>query len=139
MNSKAGITGALLALTGLLGIGILATDQLIREALGGRHFYALIVLVIIDFVIAGYVFAKPSSTAFTAAAGWSLLRIIMQFADLYFAAEIGISYGDFANYLFNPTLTSPPNPTGVPGAFIDLILVLELAVLAIALKARKSA
>lgn len=133
------LAGGLLASTGLFGILILATDQILRESLRGQHWYGLIVFVIIDFVVATYVIVRPSRTGLTIAAGWSILRIIVQFTDIASAPQVQMSYGDFANYLFNPTLTTDPNPTGVPGALIDLIITLELIVIGAALGGRSAA
>ncbi len=135
------VAGGLLALSGLLGVVLLATDQILREALSGRHFYGLIVLVIIDFAAAAYVLTKPSKSAFTLAAAWGALRIVISIADVFVGPATGVpvSSAEFADYLFNPTLTSPPNPPGVPGVLMDLITVLEVIVIGIAWSARSSA
>jgi hypothetical protein len=47
-------------------------------------------------------------------------------------------YVDFADYLFSPLATNPPNPTGVPGALIDLIIILQIIVIWLAWKGRSS-
>jgi len=130
--------GGLLALTGLFGIVILATDQILRESLGGQHWYGLVVFVIIDFALAAGVVIKPLRTTFTFAAAWSILRIIIQLADIATAPLSQMSYGDFANYLFNPTLITNPNPPGVPAALIDLIIILELVVAGVAFSGRSA-
>ena len=127
----------MLALTGIMGIEILAVDQVLRET-ALTHFYGLVLFVVIDFIVAAFVIARPTKIAFTSAALWGLLRIIIQLADVYQAHSLGMRYTEFANYLFNPTLTTPPNPAGVPGAIIDLILLLELVVFVIAWRARSS-
>ena len=132
------LAGGLLALTGVLGAVILATDQILRESLSGSHFYGLIILVIIDLAVAAYVVAKPSGMAFTLALAWSVLRIVIQIADITLAPQISMSYADFANYLFNPTLTTVPNSSGVPGALIDLIILLEVIVIGVAWSGRTS-
>ena len=72
--------GAILAVTGLLGLGILLTDQILRTATD--HFYALILFVIVDFVLSGLVVAKPSRAAFRLAAVWCALRIVLQLGDI---------------------------------------------------------
>ena len=130
------VAGGLLAITGLLGIVILAADQILRESLGGQHWYALIAFVVIDFVVAAYLFVKPSGTGLMLGAVWSLIRIVIQLADVATAPMSQMTYGDFANYLFNPTLVTSPNPPGVPAALIDLILLLELVVIGVALSGR---
>ncbi len=118
---------------------LLGVDQILREAAGAQaHLYALVAFVIIDFVVAGFVLAKGSKTAFTSAAAWSLIRIVLQAADVSQANVFDLSYSDFANYLFNPLLTTSPNPPGVPGAIIDLIVLLEFIVVYVAWSARSS-
>jgi hypothetical protein len=129
--------GALLALTGILGIVILAADNVLRAV--PMHLYALIVFVIIDFAVAGFVFLKPSKMAFTTAAAWSALRIIIQIADVSQGPVLGMGYTDFANYLFNPASASGSNPMGVPAALIDLIMILEVVVILVAWRARSAA
>ncbi len=129
--------GALIALTGLLGIVILAADKILP--LVPMHYYALVAFVIVDFVVAAFVFMKPSKMSFTLAAGWSLLRIVIQIADVSQASSVGIpSYADFASYLFNPIGATPPNAMGVPGALIDLIILLEIIAFWLAWGARSS-
>ena len=131
--------GALIALTGLLGIVILTADKILP--LVPMHYYALIAFVIVDFVVAGFVFMKPSKMSFTLAAGWSLLRILIQIADVSqaHAPGIGMRYTAFASYLFNPVGATPPNTMGVPGALIDLIILLEIIAFWFAWGARSSA
>ena len=68
---------------------------------------------------------------------WSILRIVIQLADVATAPMSQMSYGDFANYLFNPTIITSPNPPGVPAALIDLILILEIVVAGVAIGARR--
>jgi hypothetical protein len=103
------------------------------------HFYALIFFVIIDFATAGYLIMKPSKMAFTIAAAWSALRIIIQIADVSQGPVLGMGYADFANYLFNPASASGGNPMGVPAALIDLIMILEVVVILVAWRARSAA
>jgi hypothetical protein len=136
-SSASKTVGLLVALSAILGVVILAADSILRAV--PLHFYALVLFVIIDFVVAGLVFMKPSKMAFTAAAGWSALRIIIQLADVSQAPALGMSTGDFANYLFNPMLVTPGNPMGVPAALIDLIMLLEVIVVVIAWRARSTA
>jgi hypothetical protein len=126
------LAGGLLAISALLGIIILATDQILRESLGGQHWYALIGFVVIDFLVAAYLVVRPSGTSLTLGAIWSVIRIVVQLADVTTAPMSQMTYGDFANYLFNPTLVTNPNPPGVPAALIDLILLLELVVVGVA-------
>ena len=125
-------------MTGVLGIVILATDRILWESASGTHAYGLIVFVVLDLAVAVYVFAKPSKMSFTLAAAWAILRIVIQIGDVALAPQVGLGYADFANYLFNPTLTTAPNPPGVPGALIDLIMILEIVVIGVAWAGRSS-
>jgi hypothetical protein len=136
VNLTSRLAGGMFAATGFLGVIILATDQILRESLGGQHWDALVVFVIIDFALAAYLVAKPSRNSLTLGAAWAILRIIIQLADVATAPMSQMSYGDFANYLFNPTLVTSPNPPGVPAALIDLIIVLELVIAWISLSNR---
>jgi len=131
------LAGGLLAITGLLGIVILSTDQILKESLGGQHWYALVAFVVVDFLVAAYVVSKPSGPSLTLGAVWSTLRILIQLADVATAPMSQMSYGDFANYLFNPTLVTNPNPPGIPGALIDLILILEIVVVGVGFSGRR--
>ena len=136
------IVGALLALTGILGILILAFDRVLAES-APLHLYALVSFVAIDFLLAAVVLAKPSKMIFTATAGWSILRIILQIADVSQVHQPGFEmrYREFADYLFNPVSsigTSAGNPTGVPGALMDLTVLFEIIVIVIAWGARSS-
>jgi len=137
MKNASKLVGALLLLTGIFGIIILSTDQILRESLGGQHWYGLLAFVIIDFAVAAYVVSKPSGTSLMFSAVWSILRIVIQLADVATAPMSQMSYGDFANYLFNPTIITSPNPPGVPAALIDLILILEIVVAGVAIGARR--
>jgi hypothetical protein len=128
--------GSLLALTAILGIVILAADQVLPSV--PAHYSALVAFVIIDFVIAGFVLAKPSKMSFTLAAGWSALRILLQFADVTQGPGLGMTYNEFADYLFDPLATNTGNPMGVPALLIDLMIILEAAVISLAWKARSS-
>jgi len=135
-STAAKSAGGLLAVTGLLGIVILATDQILRESMGGQHWYALLAFVIIDLALSAYVIARPSGTSLTIVTVWSILRILLQLADVATAPMFQTNYTDFANYLFNPTIVTAPNPPGVPAALIDLILLLEIAIVGITLSGR---
>jgi hypothetical protein len=136
MKNASKLVGALLVLTGILGVVILSADQILRESLGGQHWYGLLAFVIIDFAVAAYVLSKPSGASLTFGAVWSILRIVIQLADVATAPMSQMSYGDFANYLFNPTIITSPNPPGVPAALIDLILIMEIVVAGVAIGAR---
>lgn len=133
------VAGALIALTGFLGIVILSTDRILWESLSGRHAYALIAFVIMDFVVATYIIAKADKRTFAVAAGWSAFRVVAQLANIYSAIEIGLTYVQFANYLFNPMVIQPGNPPGVPAALLDLIIILEVIVVGVSWKGRSPA
>jgi len=123
---------------GLSGIAILTLDQILWET-APPHAYGLILFVIIDFVLGGFVIARASRMAFTLAAGWSAIRIIIQIGDILLGPSVGISYAGFADYLFNPMAVNPPNPAGVPGGLIDLIIILQIVVIWVAWKWRSLA
>lgn len=125
----------MLVLVGLLGLSVLVLDRILWET-APLHAYGLILFVIIDFLLGALVVAKPSRMAFTLAAGWSAIRIIIQIGDVLLGPTLGIPYVGFADYLFNPTATNPPNPTGVPGAIIDLIIIMQIIVAWVAWKGR---
>lgn len=114
----------LLALTGLLGVVLLSMDQIIWQFMPS-HAYALIIFVVIDFALAGLIVAKPSKLTFTLLVAWSVLRILLLVADV----ATNDNPASFANYLFNPTSHDAPNPAGIPGLFIDLMVILELIVI----------
>jgi hypothetical protein len=120
---------------GLLGIVILTLDQILWET-APPHAYGLILFVVIDFVLGSFVIARSSGMAFTLAAGWSAVRIIIQIGDVFLGPSVGISYAGFADYLFNPMAVNPPNPAGVPGGLIDLIIILQIVVIWAAWKGR---
>jgi hypothetical protein len=128
---------ALLAVTGVLGALILALDNILWET-APVHAYGLIFFVIIDFAAGALVLARPSKTFLTLAAAWSAFRIIIQLGDISLAPSFGLTYAQFADYLFNPTATNPPNLTGIPGALIDPILILQIIVIWMAFRGRSS-
>lgn len=134
-SRKAGI---LLVLIAVLGAAILAMDKILWQSMGGTHAYALIAFVIVDLVIAILLLTRPSKMSLTVAAVWSILRMLLQVADVYNGPAMSLSYGDFANYLFNPTLVTAPNPPGVPAALIDAIIILQLIVIVVALTGRSA-
>jgi hypothetical protein len=134
-NSK--VVGGLLAIIGVLGVLILTLDRILWET-APVHAYALIVFVIIDLAAGASVFAKPSSVTFILASVWSAARIIIQIGDILLGPSLGLTYAQFASYLFNPAYANPPNPMGIPGALIDLIVILEIIVIWVTWKARSS-
>ncbi len=119
----------------MLGIALLALDNVLRTY-ATLHYYALLAFVIVDTAVGIYVLARPVKMVFSIAIIWCIVRIILQFADLSQASVYHFSsYGQFADYLFDPASSlsvSFGNPSGVPGLLIDLILILEVAVIAIA-------
>jgi hypothetical protein len=128
---------ALLAVTGVLGALILALDNILWET-APVHAYGLIFFVIIDFAAGALVLARPSKAFFTLAAAWSAFRIIIQLGDVSLAPSFRLTYAQFGDYLFNPTATNPPNLTGIPGALIDAILIMEIIVIWMAFRGRSS-
>ena len=132
------VVAVLLVITGILGVVILGTDQILRQT-ALAHAYVLAVFVIIDLAVAGVVLVKPTKMNFTLSALWSVLRLVLQIADVSQAHMYQMRYREFAAYLFTPTMATPPNPTGIPGAVIDLIMILEIIVTVVAWRARVSA
>jgi hypothetical protein len=132
--------GALLILAALLGIILLSLDNVLRTG-APTHYYILMLFVILDLVIGAFVIAKPTKLAFSTAVSYSLLRIILQLADVSQASVYQFSsYGQFADYLFNPASglsVSLGNPPGIPGSLIDLIMILEIVVIALAWRGRR--
>ena len=125
--------------TAALGLVILAFDSVLRTyAL--THYDALILFVMADIATGIFVIAKPTKVAYSVVVAWSMLRIILQFADVSQAAVYQFSsYGQFADYLFNPASAlsaSFGNPAGIPGLPVDLILGIELLALVLAWKQR---
>jgi hypothetical protein len=131
------VVGGLLAIIGLLGALILTFDRILWET-APVHVYALIIFVIIDFAAGAFVFAKPLGMTFALAGVWSAARLVIQIGDILLGPSFGLAYVQFAGYLFNPANVNPPNPTGIPGALIDLILILEIIVIWVTWKARSS-
>lgn len=141
MSTASRVAGGLLVLSGLLGIGILALDQVLPKY-APMHYYGLIILVIIDLAVGFLLSAKPMRTYLTLAMVWSIVRIIVQIADVSQAQASGFtSYGQFADYLFNPmssVSTQLGNVPGIPAALIDLIILLDVVVVVVAWLGRSS-
>ena len=139
MQAASKASGGLLVLTAILGLVIIGFDNVLRTG-APAHYYALMGFVVLDFAVAIFIVARPTRAAFSIAIGWCLLRIILQIADISQASVYQFSsYAQFADYLFNPAsglAVGLGNPPGVPGALIDLILALEIAVFAVAWKGR---
>ncbi len=135
------VSGGLLAVTAILGLVILGLDNVLRTG-APPHYYALVGFVVVDIAVAILVITRPTKAAFSIVIGWCLLRIILQVADISQASAYQFSsYGQFADYLFNPAsglAVSLGNPPGVPGALIDLIIALEIALVIVAWKGRQS-
>jgi len=136
------VVGGLMLLTAVLGIVILGFDGVLRSG-APAHYYALIFFVAVDILIGILVTTKPSNSTYTAVVWWSSLRIILQLADISQASMYQFaSYGQFADYLFNPASAVSAglgNPPAIPGLPIDLILILELAAIVLSLKGRSVA
>ena len=129
------VTGGLLAVIGLLGVLILAVDHLLWQ-IAPLHAYGLIVFVIKDFGLCVFVLARPSKLGFTLAGAWCLLRIVIQIGDVALGPSFGLTSAQFADYLFNPFANNAPNLTGIPGALIDVILVLEIVAIWMTMRGR---
>ncbi len=126
--------------SGLLGIVILALDQVLRSG-APTHYYALIAFVIIDFILGALSFPMPRNLLVKLAVVWSVLRILIQLGDIIQGPVYQFTYAQFVDYLFNPMSTLPAslgNPAGIPPIPIDLILMIDIAVLVTAATARSS-
>jgi len=130
---------ALLGIVALLGVILLAVDASLKEY-APTHEGALIVFIIIDLILAGTVYFKPSKMIFGIVAAWSILRIILQIGDIALAPSMGFDYAGFANYLFNPLNMNQggDNAPGVPGVFLDLMILLQIITAYLAWKVRKT-
>ena len=137
---KSTIIGSLFVISGILGIVILTLDSVLRAG-APAHYYALILFVVIDFLLGGLVFPMPKRLLVWVPALWSGLRILIQLGDVYLGPMYQFTYAQFADYLFNPSSSLPAsmgNPAGIPAIPIDLILIIDIAVFAVALSARSS-
>jgi len=119
--------GTLLTIIGVLGAVIVVFDSVLREY-APLHFSALIIFVLVDFSLAALTFISPSKRTFTLAMVWSVLRITLLIADV----QQGVSF----NYLFNPFNVVADNPPGIPGAVMDLMLLIQIIVIPMSLRAR---
>jgi len=129
--------GSLFVASGILGIAILALDTVLRTG-APPHYYALLAFVIIDFVLGALAFPMPKNMLVRLAILWSVLRILIQLGDVYLGPMYQFTYAQFADYLFNPVSSLPAslgNPAGIPPVPIDLILLIDIAVLFIAVRA----
>jgi hypothetical protein len=125
------IIGTLFVISGILGIVLLALDQVLRTG-APQHYDALILFVIIDFLIGALAFPMPEKLMLKVAAIWSALRIVIQLGDVTLGPMFQFTTAQFADYLFNPASALPAslgNPTGIPPVPIDLILICDIAVL----------
>jgi len=135
------VIGGLFVVSGLLGIFLLFSDPVLRIG-APQHYDALIVFVVIDFLLGGLEFLTPRSLMVRVAAIWSVVRILLQLGDVFLGPMYQFTYAQFADYLFNPMSSVPAtvgNPAGIPSIPIDLILLIDFAVLFIALSRRHSA
>jgi hypothetical protein len=138
-DSVASKIGGLVALTGILGVILLIADKILWESLSGSHAYVLILFVLVDFVVAGFVLLKAGKTALNVAGLWSILRIVAQLGNVLSAPQMGLTYAQFADYLFDPLVLQEGNPPGVPAVLLDLIIVFELVVILAWFRTRSSA
>jgi len=126
------VTGVLLAVTGALTLALLIPDRIIWST-AVLNAVALIAFAVIDIVGCVLILVKRWRIFLILAVVWSAVRIAIWFIAILEAPLFGLTYSYFANYLFNPIANTPPNPTGVPGIFIDIIIILEILTLAFAL------
>lgn len=129
--------GTLFVVSGILGIILLVSDQVLRTG-APQHYYALIGFVIIDFLVGALAFPMPQKLMIRVATLWAALRILIQIGDVYLGPMFGFTYAQFVDYLFNPLSPLPAslgNPPGIPPLFIDLILICDISVLLSAARA----
>jgi len=135
------VIGGLFVVSGLLGIFLLFSDPVLRIG-APQHYDALIAFVVIDFVLGGLELLTPRSFLLRASAIWSGVRILLMVGDVFLGPMYSFTYAQFADYLFNPMSSMAAdvgNPAGIPAIPIDLILLIDLAVLIIALRQKHSA
>jgi len=135
------VIGGLFIVSGLLGIFLLFSDPVLRIG-APLHYDALIAFVIVDFLLGGLEFLTPRTLLLRVAAIWSGVRILLMLGDVFLAPMYQFTYAQFADYLFNPmssVAADVGNPAGIPAIPIDLILVIDFAVLFIALRQKRSA
>lgn len=116
----------------VLTIILLIFDQILWTSAPANAFL-LIVFIGIDLALSMLLLALTYRWLFALIAVWSAFRIATWFLAVLQAPDYGLTYAEFANYLFNPLANTPPNPPSVPGIFVDPILVLEVLVLVFAL------
>jgi hypothetical protein len=129
--------GSLFVASAILGTVILTLDTVLKTG-APPHYYALLGFVIIDFVLGALAFPMPKSMLVRLAFLWSVLRILIQLGDVYLSPMYQFTYAQFADYLFNPLSTLPAslgNPPGIPPVPIDLILLIDIMILFIGVKA----
>ncbi|MGP8070426.1 MAG: hypothetical protein ACLP5V_11105 [Candidatus Bathyarchaeia archaeon] len=135
------VIGGLFVVSGLLGVFLLLSDPVLRIG-APQHYDALIAFVVIDFLLGGLEFLTLRSLLVRVAAIWSVVRILLQLGDVFLGPMYQFTYAQFADYLFNPMSSVPAtvgNPAGIPSIPIDLILLIDFAVLFIALSQKHSA
>jgi hypothetical protein len=132
VSGFAKVAGGILAVTGILTLVLLIFDQFIWGVAPINAFF-LIIFAAIDLVVGILLYVKPEKLIFLFVAVWSGLRIAFWVGAIFEAPSFGITFAEMADYLFNPIKTTPPNPSGVPGFFIDVIVILEFVVIAFAI------
>jgi len=115
-------------------LALLATDAILWR-FNPPHAYALVGFVVVDFVLAAFIAMKPSRMLFVVVIGWSILRMLFLVGDVLISP---MGPAQFADYLFNPAGMHPPNPTGIPGALIDLIVLLEIVTIGVSWAGRSA-
>lgn len=113
------IAGGLLAVTTMLALIILA---FLSEEVT-LHFYALIVFVVLDLVLAGFVLLRPSKISFTLVALWGILRIVLFVGDI-----------SQASILQSPSAEDNP----LEFRMLELIAILQIGLIGVAWKGRSA-
>jgi len=128
----------ILGITGLLDVVLLLFDSVLRSG-APTNYDVVIIFALVDFALAALVAMKSSRTILMSVVAWSVLRILLEIGDITQASVYQFaSYGQFADYLFNPfsaTAISLGNPRGIPGAALDLTLLLQLVLAVLGWKA----
>ena len=93
-------TAALLAISALLGLAMLATDRNLWTY-APTHAYGLIGFVLVDLAALALVALRGRKMVFGLAAVWGALQALIMLSDIATGAQsFGMAPADFARYLF---------------------------------------